>query len=356
MDEAAFERQLQFMLNHRAPPLSGWVLQMALQADEDTGYPVVVSLHKATDFRRAVVVAVLATLSVEGVRTAFGAENLVHAMHLLFHANIRTVLRDSFGAVPGLATVLGKTQGEPFEDPGHYDVMLTLLQPSADPYRRKRTLALRHADNITSGVVCALERLDGELVHPLLVRLFDGEASADTANAILRYAQTLSSTAVTLDDILVISKGLQSLIFREWAEKLFARKADRLPAGPLDDHSAFVALKDATSFMRIARDYRNCLDTHVLRAATGRSAFYIANQSPNLIVELRRHRYAGRDIWALHDVHAHCNRSVAPRDRKHVEDLLRVRGITELALGHDDRITAQLASVLSPDIGYDDNY
>ena len=63
MDEAAFERQMQILLTHRAPPLSGWVLNMALKADEDTGYPVVVSLHKATDFRRSVVIAVLTCLS-----------------------------------------------------------------------------------------------------------------------------------------------------------------------------------------------------------------------------------------------------------------------------------------------------
>ena len=34
MDEAAFERQLQHLLSHRAEALSGWVLQMALNVDE----------------------------------------------------------------------------------------------------------------------------------------------------------------------------------------------------------------------------------------------------------------------------------------------------------------------------------
>jgi hypothetical protein len=45
MDEAAFERQLQLMLAHTAPPLSGWVLNMALKADEETGYPLVGHLY-----------------------------------------------------------------------------------------------------------------------------------------------------------------------------------------------------------------------------------------------------------------------------------------------------------------------
>ena len=93
MDEAAFERQMQILLTHRAPPLSGWVLNMALKADGDTGFPVVVSLHKATDFRRSVVIAVLTCLSLEQIRTAFDTDDLSEAMHTLFHANIRSVLR-----------------------------------------------------------------------------------------------------------------------------------------------------------------------------------------------------------------------------------------------------------------------
>ena len=76
MDEVAFERQLQLMLAHTAPPLSGWVLNMALKADEETGYPVVVTLHRATNFRRSVVIAVLTCLSLEQICTAFDADDL----------------------------------------------------------------------------------------------------------------------------------------------------------------------------------------------------------------------------------------------------------------------------------------
>ncbi|MEI6551434.1 MAG: hypothetical protein WCO34_13695, partial [Betaproteobacteria bacterium] len=232
---------MQILLTHRAPPLSGWVLNMALKADDDTGYPVVVSLHKATDFRRSAVVAVLTSLSLEQIRMAFGAEDHQQAMHTLFHANIRAVLRKAFGSVLGLATALSKMDGEPFDDPTHYAVLLTLLRPSADPLSRKRAMTLRHAKNITSGTVCALEQVDAPLVHPLLVDLFDSEGSALTANSILRYVQTVSSTPITQDDVLAITKGMSTLIFNVWAEKLLARKADRLPAAPLDDHPDFVA-------------------------------------------------------------------------------------------------------------------
>lgn len=356
MDEAAFERQLQFLLTHRAPPLSGWVLQMALKADEDTGFPVVVSLHKATDFRRSVVVAVLASLGLEDIRTALGAEDLDQAMQALFHGNIRTVLRKAFGAVPGLATALGKMEGEPFDDPGHYEELMNLLQPSADPERRKRAMALRYANSVTSGIVCALARLDVELVHPMLVNLFDTEGCADTANAILRYVQTLSSTPITQDDVLSISKGIDQLIFHVWAQRLIARKADRLPAAPLDDHPAFLALKDATQFARLAHEYRNCLETHVVRAATGRAAFYIPKQMSGLIVELRRHSHAGRDLWVLQGVHARGNGHVGNRDRQEIEDLLRLRGITALANGHARGITSELVAALSPDVEYEDVY
>jgi hypothetical protein len=347
MDEAAFERQLLFMLNHRAPPLSGWVLKMALSADEATGYPVVVSLHKATDFRRSVVIAVLASLGVEDIRQAFDADDLDQAMRLLFHANIRSVLRKAFGQAPGLATALAKMDGEPFDDPGHYDVLLRLLQPSTDPDRRKRALALRHANTVTSGIVCALERLDAALVHPLLIDLFDTEGCADTANAILRFVQTLSSTPITQEDILSVSNGLKQLIFQVWAEKLIARKADCLPTGPLDDHPAFEPLKDATAFSRIGREYRNCLDTYVMRTATGSAAFYIPKQMPGLIVELLRHTYAGDDLWVLKGIHARGNRHVGKRDRQDIEALLRIRGITELAPGYDARLSPELISVLA---------
>ena len=356
MDEAAFERQMQILLTHRAPPLSGWVLNMALKADEDTGFPVVVSLHKATDFRRSVVVAILNCLSLEQIRMAFGAEDHRQAMHGLFHANIRSVLRKAFGAVPGLATALSKMDGEPLDDPTHYAVLLNLLRPSADTLSRRRAMTLRHAKNITSGTVCALEQVDAQLVHPLLVDLFDTEGSAVTANAILRYVQTVSSTPITQDDVLVVTKGMSTLIFNVWAEKLMARKADRLPAAPLDDHPDFVPLKDATEFARLANEYRNCLDTHVVRAATGRAAFYIPKQTPGLIVELLRHTYAGKDLWVLKGIHARGNARVGRRDRQDIEALLRLRGITALDMGHAAGITDKLAAVLSPDVDFHDNY
>lgn len=356
MDEAAFERQMQILLTHRAPPLSGWVLNLALKADEDTGYPVVVSLHKSTDFRRSVVVAVLNCLSLEQICMAFDTDDLRETMHALFHANIRSVLRKAFGPVSGLATALAKMDGEPLDDPTHYAVLLNLLRPNADPLSRKRAMTLRHAKNITSGIVCALEQVDATLVHPLLVDLFDTEGSAYTANSILRYVQTVSSTLITQDDVLAITKGMSTLIFNVWAEKLMARKADRLPAAPLDDHPDFVALKDATLFARLANEYRNCLDTHVVRAATGRAAFFIPKQSPGLIVEQLRHTYAGKDLWVLKGIHARGNARVGRRDRQDIEALLRLRGITPLDMGHAAGITDKLAAVLSPDVDFHDNY
>ena len=356
MDEAAFERQLQLMLAHSAPPLSGWVLNMALKADEETGYPVVVSLHRATNFRRSAVIAVLACLSLEEIRAAFGADNLKDAMHELFHANIRSVLRRAFGGLAGLATALGKMDGEPFDDASDYTVLLTLLRPSADLLGRKRAMTLRYATTVNSGMVRALEQLDAKLLHPLLINLFDSEGCAVTANEILRYVQTISSTPITQDDVLVVSKGMHTLIFNVWAEKLMARKADRLPTAPLDDHPDFVALKDATKFARLANEYRNCLDTHVVRAATGRAAFYVPKLMSGLIVELLRQTYAGKDLWVLKGIHARGNARVGRRDRLDIEALLRLRGITALDMGHAVGVSDKLAAVLSADVDFHDNY
>ncbi|MCA3774087.1 MAG: hypothetical protein IN818_03615, partial [Cutibacterium sp.] len=220
MDEAAFERQLQHLLSHRAEPLSGWVLQMALNLDAETCYPIVVSLHKATDFRRSVVIAVLTVKSLDEIQAALGAGDQRQSMHHLFHDDIRSVLRKVFGSMPGLATALGKMGGDPFEDPGHYDVLLTLLTPGAIEDQRQRALALRHSSTVNSDLVTALARLDRELVHPILAKLFDGEATADTANAILRYVERLSSTPITTDDLIQVSKGARSMRFQLWAAKL----------------------------------------------------------------------------------------------------------------------------------------
>jgi hypothetical protein len=356
MDQAAFERQLQLMLAHTAPPLSGWVLNMALKADEETGFPVVVSLHRATNFRRSAVICVLACMSLEAIRAAFGVDDLKDAMRELFHANIRSGLRRAFGGLKGLATALGKMDGEPFDDASDYTLLLTLLRPSADLLSRKRAMTLRYATTINSGIVRALEQLDATLVHPLLVDLFDTEGSAYTANSILRYVQTVSSTRITQDDVLVITKGMSTLIFNVWAEKLLARKADRLPAAPLDDHPDFVALKDATAFERLANEYRNCLDTHVVRAATGRAAFYIPKLMSGLIVELLRHSYAGKDLWVLKGIHARGNARVGRRDRQDIEAQLRLRGITPLEMGHAVGVSDKLAAVLSMDVDFHDNY
>lgn len=91
--------------------------------------------------------------------------------------------------------------------------------------KRKRALALRHASTVNSGPVCGLARPDAELVHPELAHLFDSEASADTANAILRCVQGLSSTPITQEDTLAVSRDLTEMVFRDWAEKLAAREA-----------------------------------------------------------------------------------------------------------------------------------
>ena len=135
-----------------------------------------------------------------------------------------------------------------------------------------------------------------------------------------------------------------------------ARKADRLPAAPLDDHPDFVSLKDATQFARLANEYRNCLDTHVVRAATGRAAFYIPKLMAGLIVELLRHTYAGKDLWVLKGIHARGNARVGRRDRQDIEALLRLRGITPLEMGHAAGVTDKLAAVLSADVDFHDNY
>jgi hypothetical protein len=349
MDEAAFERQLQHLLSHSAEALSGWVLDMALRIDAKTGYPVVVSLHKATDFRRSVVIAALAVKTVGDIQSALGAADLPTAMHMLFHGEIRTVLRKVFGALQGLATALGKMGGEPFEDPGHYEVLIQLLSPCNDLEQRKRTLALRHATTVNSDLVTALARLDATLVHPILAPIFDGEANADTANAILRYVETLSSTPIITDDILQVSKGMRCIDFQRWAEKLMARKADVLPSGPLEDHLDFLPLNDATQFAALGKQYHNCLSSHVLRAATGRAAFYVFKPIPDLIVELVRHQFAGKTLWALQGIHAFANRRVAPRHRKDIEGLLRIRGITEFAPSYDKRLSPELISVLTAD-------
>lgn len=347
MDEAAFERQLQHLLSHRADALSGWVLQMALSVDDATGYPVVVSLHKSTDFRRSVVIAVLAMKSLDEIQTALAADDHRQAMHHVFHDEIRSVLRRVFGCVVGLATALGKMNGEPFDDPGHYDVLLTLLTPAAIEEQRERALALRHARSVNSDLVTALARLDPVLVHPILVKLFEGEAAADTANAIVRYVQSMSSLPITTDDVIQVSKGARSMNFQLWASKLMGRKADMLPSGPLEDHLDFRPLNDATEFAEIGQEFRNCLSSHVLRAATGRAAFYVVKANPSLIVELVQYRLRGKPVWALQGIHGYDNRPVSHRHRRDIEDLLRIRGITELAPGYDTRLSPELISVLA---------
>jgi hypothetical protein len=349
MDEAAFERQLQHMLSHRAEPLSGWVLQMALNLDAKTSYPVIVSLHTATDFRRSVVIAVLTVKSPAEIQSAFGTDDLQQAMHHLFRDDIRSLLRKVFGSKPGLATALGKMGGNPFEDPGHYDVLLTLLTPGAIEHQRKRALALRHASTVNSDLVTALARLDRELVHPVLAKFFDGEAAADTANGIVRYVQGMSSTPITTDDLIEVSKDERSLRFQLWAAKLMARKADILPSGPLEDHRDFRPLKDATQFAEIGRRFRNCLSSHVLRAAMGSAAFYLVDAHPELIVELVQHRMNGKPVWVLQDIHGYDNRPIGLRHRRDIVELLRSRGITELAPGYDARLSPELISVLAAD-------
>ena len=137
--------------------------------------------------------------------------------------------------------------------------------------------------------------------------------------------------------------------FQLWAAKLMARKADMLPSGPLEDDVDFKQLNDATQFAEIGQRFRNCLSSHVLRAAMGRAAFYLVKANPDLIVELVQYHMNGKPIWALQGIHGFDNRPVSLRHRRDIVDLLRIRGITELAPGYDARLSPELISVFAAD-------
>jgi hypothetical protein len=57
----------------------------------------------------------------------------------------------------------------------------------------------------------------------------------------------------------------------------------------------------------------------------------------------------GKPIWALQGIHGFDNRPVSLRHRRDIVDLLRIRGITELAPGYDARLSPELISVLAAD-------
>ena len=94
----------------------------------------------------------------------------------------------------------------------------------------------------------------------------------------------------------------------------------------------------------------------MVRAASGRAAFYIHKPTQGLIVELLRHTYAGYDLWVLKGIHARGNARVGKKHRQDIEALLRLRGISPLGMGYADSVTDKLAAVLSPDIDFHDNY
>jgi hypothetical protein len=75
-----------------------------------------------------------------------------------------------------------------------------------------------------------------------------------------------------------------------------------------------------------------------------------------MIVELLRHTHAGKVLWVLKGINARGNARVSRRDRQDIEALLRLRGITPLAMGHAMGLTDKLAAVLSPDVDFHDNY
>lgn len=349
MDDATLQRQLLHMLSGDAGSLSGWALGLALCCDDVTGYPVVVSLHRATEFRRSVVIAVLALKSPEDITAALSAGDPRRAMHRLFHDRARPLLRKIFGPMPGLATALGK-MCEPFDEPSHYHLLVLLLTPGAIDNQRKRATALRHAKAVTSDLVTALARLDAHLVHPALLGRIEGEADSDTANSVLRYVQGLSSTTITSDDLVQALRAARSSRWHIWVAELVARKADLLPAGPLDDSIDFRRLDDATQFASIGRQLQNCLGRQVLRAATGRAAFYFFNPRRDVIVELLQYRVMNEPVWVLLDIHGYDNRAVNPRLRGEIEGSLRSHGIAKLEPGYDGRLTPDLIEILAQDI------
>lgn len=241
-------------------PLSGWLLNRAVEIDEECpGFAG--ALIRASLERRHVTAAYL---SLHSPRTKFGSVSALG--EFLVTATHDDILRAGYGFLPsGLRGALGRGGRRPHPR-RFYRYLHAIMASSARPETKRMILALEH---ITPGHLKIARALPSDLRLASLVETLE---DVDDARALAILIDLLVVSGLERGDL---RRALKSVSSQEMLHRFAASWAFKvtLPPHPVAGSDHYIPVAHASELRRLALKHRNCARRHLANVLEGHVAF-----------------------------------------------------------------------------------
>jgi hypothetical protein len=274
--------------------LKGWLLRAV--ADLDAVAPGVAGhVIRSSDERRHVIAALLSVTPGTSFDEDFGRFILIASHDDLIHAAFNFVPVGYRGA---LARSGVHTQPRKF-----YRYLAGLL---SSPRRSDMARVVRRLQRITWPRLKVMRALAADLRHPSFVDLVKDQQQARDVTSSVHLLAARGADRGEMRRALAAVKSPPAIaaFARRWALKTL------LPEHPVPATTSYIPISTGDQLRSIAKRYRNCSRSHIVRVHEGRSAFAeVVSDRGNAVVHLVR----GNAGWALDDVYSVDNEP-APRE------------------------------------------
>ncbi len=305
--------------------LLGWLLARALSVERASGFAMLASLAEATPNRRALVTAVLALHPWDELADTLRDTNGSSDPGCLFRDTAKEVLGRYLGQVPGLVRALERTAGQPLDDPQDYTRLVTLLTDASKDVRP----VIERSDLLTSSMIRILSVLVPAFIRAGVTDRICNEDQAHTANAALAFLQRYSSADLGAANwSWLLERYGKQYNADHWLAKSLVICGDRLPQGPLAGDDQFRPISFGPDFLKLARQWRNCLADKIVAVANETSSYYIlVDRDQPVMMELEHLRLLDGAFWVLKSVNLPGNAELPDGVRAAVEAKLAAKGI-----------------------------
>lgn len=229
--------------------------------------------------------------------------------------------------IPGLAKALGKLTGKPWHRYDYQSLQVDLFDaetakmlghmPKIRPvhldalrrlpksFRRYKVMAsIRSAGDITSliGAVTIASRVRKDMCESALARSLEQAISVKYRRKRKGFPRSCLSDSI-------------ECTVSDWLENIVS--AATFKTVPWEGTNAIRPLRSGSDMRRCARHFENCLEDHIVYAATGLAGYFEHIAEPRAVVQVQQVGHLG---WAITDVRGPKNITIGERDLYQIED------------------------------------
>ena len=272
-------------------PLSGWLLNRAVEIDEHCpGF--VGALIRGSLERRHVIAAYL---SLDAPRNA--PQSVRDLGEFLLGATNDAILQAGFGSVPGgLRGALGRSGKRPHPR-RVYRYLHALMMSSARPETKRMVLRL---EQVNLGSLRIARSLPCDLRLASLVEVLEDVADARALKLLI---ELLVGSGLERAEL---RRALKSVTSREALHRFVVSWAFRttLPPHPVPGSDHYHPVTQAADLRRLALKHRNCARSHLANVLEGQAAFALFRLGDKEAVVHLVHDYRG---WHLDQIYGPAN-------------------------------------------------